>query len=222
MAAVSARPVDGAAVRDTGPAASEAPAAAVVDADPQAALEAALDRAALAAREAGIEPDDALGIWAESLRTASRLLVACVIRSEASMRAAVAQAADAAQEDRKRMNAATEHCRTATLKLEATFGTLQARADNLMTQAISSMADRVADKAGDHMVIVERSHNLRVLWRSSGLAALLLVAMAGVGWWLHGYSDRDADALLAACRTGAVQDRTSGEYYCPYGALPPP
>ena len=41
---------------------------------PLAALEAALDRAALAAREAGIEPDDALGGWAACLRNSQHFI----------------------------------------------------------------------------------------------------------------------------------------------------
>ena len=121
---------------------------------PLAALEAALDRAALAAREAGIEPDDALGVWAASLRAATHALAALMERGEAWMRATVADVADAAKADRERMRAATEHCRATTQKLEATFGTLQARADNLMTQAIASMAERVADKASVRISLI--------------------------------------------------------------------
>lgn len=129
---------------------------------------------------------------------------------------------EVAMAEKSAMKAATEQCRATTLKLEATFGTLQARADNLMTQAIASMADRVADKASERMVIVERRHNRIVLWRAGAAIAAVLLAMTVLGWVARARLDRPATAMLAACSATVVQDKASGEFYCLFGRAPPP
>lgn len=129
---------------------------------------------------------------------------------------------EAAKEDRAAMKKATEHCIAETLRLEATYDTMQIRADHLMTQTIESMADRFADKMHERTVIVEKRHNRWVLWRTGALIAAVLLSVLGAGVAWRAYLDRAATGMLERCATTVVQDRTTGQFYCPYGYTPPP
>jgi hypothetical protein len=187
-----------------------------------AVLEAALAEMDLAARAAGVEPDETLGVWIRSVRSAMACNIGCMERIETRLGAHVAAFAEAAKEDRVAMKKATDHCIAETLRLEATYDTMQIRADHLMTQTIESMADRFADKMRERTVIVEKRHNRWVLWRTGALIAGVLLSVLGGGVAWRAYLDRAATEMLERCATTVMQDRTTGQFYCPYGYTPPP
>jgi len=187
-----------------------------------AALEAAVTDMNKAATAAGVEPDGPLGSWMMSLQLAMRCNAAIAEQSERRMKNRIDGLVDGAKEERAAMKAATQHCEAQTLRLIAAGETLRRRADNQMAQTIESMADQVAHRMRERMVIVEERHNRFVLWRTGVLIAVVLLTAAGGGFGFRAYVDRRATTMLERCMTSAVLDPTSNLFYCPYGRSPPP
>jgi hypothetical protein len=182
-------------------------------------LRAALDRMDRAARAAGVENDDALGAWIASLKAALECSATIALTGEARVHAAIAALEGAAREDRLRMRQATERCTAETLKLERTFGTMEMRSHNMATQIIQSMANQVAEKMRDRVVIVERQHNRIALWRRAAVLTALVLVIFGVGSATMRYIDRQALELWGSCITHPLIDPKTGQQYC---ALGPP
>ena len=124
----------------------------------------------------------------------------------------------AAAAERAAMKAATEHCRSVTQKLESTFGTMEVRAHNLVTQTIHSMADRVAEQMRDRMVIVERRYNRIALWRRAGVLTAAVTAIFLVGFVAAEYSDRDATNLMDRCLAHPLVNAQTGGLVCDVGS----
>jgi len=184
-------------------------------------LQAALDSMDRAGRAAGVEPDEALGAWIATLKVALECSATVVLAGEARIQAAIAALESAAREDRLRMRQATDRCTAETLKLERTFGTMEVRAHNLVTQTIHSMADQVAAKMRDRMVIVERQHNRIAVWRRAGVLAMAVVTIFGVGFAVARYNDSNAVDLLARCLAHPFVDTQTGGLVCEVGSARP-
>lgn len=131
---------------------------------------------------------------------------------------AVAAFEGAAREDRLRMRQAAERCNAETLKLEKVFGTMEIRAHNMVTQVIETMADQVADKMRDRMVIVEREYNRHALWRRAGVLLAAVLVIFGVGCGVMRYADRHAVGLWNHCIENAYTDPKTGGQWCNVGA----
>jgi hypothetical protein len=119
------------------------------------------------------------------------------------------------------MKKATERCTAETLKLERMFGTMEVRSHNLVTQTITSMADRVAEQMRDRMVIVERRHNRIALWRRAGVLAATVVGIFLVGFAAAEYSDHDATDLMDRCMAHPFVNTQTGGLVCEVGSPRP-
>jgi hypothetical protein len=116
--------------------------------------------------------------------------------------------------ERTAMKAATEHCVATTQKLEATYGTMEIRSHNLMTQTIHTMAGQVADRMREQMVIVERRHNRVALWRRAGLLTAVVILIFGLGFGAARYADQEGVALLDRCLAHPLMDSQTGGLLC--------
>jgi hypothetical protein len=201
---------------DTAPKTAETPAPPVSAAGQ---LKVALAQIEKAARMAGIEPDDPLGIWIDSLRAGLQLFADLSVESEARVFTALGGLKEAALEDTRRMKAAVAECDAATRKLQATYGTMETRVNNLIAQTIASMAGQVADQMRDQMVIVERRHNRVVLWKRAGFLAVIVVAIFGGGFGAARYVDQPAVRLLNQCLAHPLEDSQTGSLLCSMDTL---
>jgi hypothetical protein len=184
-------------------------------------LRAVLDRMDKAAGSAGVEREGVLGVWVETLKTALECSATVTLEGEARIRAVVTALECAAREDRQRMKQATEKCTAETLKLERTFGTMEVRAHNLVTQTIHSMADRVAEQMRDRMVIVERRHNRVALWRRAGVLTGAVAAIFAIGFAAAEYSNSNATSFLDRCMAHPFVNTQTGGLVCEVGSPPP-
>ena len=200
--------------------ARDAPPTAMLPPVPEglADLRTALDNMDSAARAAGVEPDEPLGTWIGTLKVALESSATVTLGGEARIQAALAGLENASREDRLRLKQATERCAAETLKLERTFGTMEVRSHHLVTQTIHSMADQVAERMRDRMVIVERRHNRVALWRRAGVLTAAIVVIFGVGFATARYSDRDAVSLLDRCLAHPFVNTQTGGLVCEVGA----
>lgn len=201
--------------------ATAAPSSATPDPGALVELRAALDRMDRAACAAGVERDEPLGTWIETLKTALELSASVALGGEARIQVALASLESAGREDRLRMKQATERCTAETLKLERTLGTIEIRAHNMVTQTIHSMADQVAEKMQDRMVIVERRHNRVALWRRAGVLTVVVVAIFAVGFAAAEYNDRNAISLLDRCMAHPFVNTQTGGLVCEIGVPRP-
>lgn len=140
------------------------------------------------------------------------------VRREAEVVKGMRQAAEASIALMKR---ATERCNAETLKLERTFGTLEIRSHHFVTQTVQSMADQVAEKMRDQMVIVERRHNRIVLWRRAGFLTAVVVAIFIAGFAAARYGDSDTLSMMNRCLAHPFVDTGTGGLVCEVGAPRP-
>jgi hypothetical protein len=182
--------------------------------DPLLKLRAGLDSMEKVARAAGIEADEPLGVWIGTLKFALEHSIQVSLGGEERVLAVVAELREVAREDRRRMKAAVELCEAATQKLEATYGTMEIRSHNMMTQTIHSMAGQVADRMREQMVIVERRHNRVALWRRIGLLTAVVVLIFGLGFGAARYADQAGVGLLDRCLAHPLLDSQTGELLC--------
>lgn len=116
--------------------------------------------------------------------------------------------------EKKRMRDAVDECDAATRKLQATYGTMEIRVNNLIAQTVASMAGQVAEQMRDQMIIVERRHNRVVLWKRAGLLSAMVAVIFGVGFGAARYADRPAVRLLDQCLAHPLQDAQTGGLLC--------
>jgi hypothetical protein len=185
---------------------------------PTEVLRDALQKMDRAARAAGIEPGEPLAVWIGTLKVALEYSIQVSLGGETRVLSALRELREVAREDRLRMKAAVELCEAATQKLEATYGTMEIRSHNLMTQTIHSMAGQVADRMREQMVIVERRHNRVALWRRAGLLTAVVILIFGVGFGVARYADQAGVALLDRCLTNPLVDSQTGGLLCALGA----
>lgn len=196
---------------EAAPQTTEAPAPPV---SAREQLKVALARIEKAARGAGIEPDDPLGIWIDSLRAGLQLFADLAIESEARVFTTLGGLKEAALEDTRKMKAAVAECDATTRKLQATYGTMETRVNNLIAQTVASMAGQVAEQMRDQMVIVERRHNRVVLWKRAGFLTAIVAVIFGVGFGASRYVDRPAVRLLDQCLAHPLEDTQTGSLLC--------
>jgi len=184
-------------------------------------LRGALDRMDRAARAAGVEEDDALAAWIATLKAALECSATITLEGEGRIRGFLAALEIVTREDRLRMKQATERCTVETLKLERMFGTMEVRSHNLVTQTIHSMADQVAERMRDRMVIVERRHNRIALWRRAGVLTAAVAVIFLVGFVAAEYSDRGAITLMDRCMAHPFVNSDTGGLVCDVGSPRP-
>jgi hypothetical protein len=119
------------------------------------------------------------------------------------------------------MKKATERCTAETQKLEAAFGTMNLRAQHLVTETIHSLANQVAEQMRDRMVIVERRHNRVALWRRAGLVTGVVVAIFVVGFAAAEYNDSNATSFLDRCMAHPFVNTQTGGLVCEVGSPKP-
>jgi hypothetical protein len=181
------------------------------------ALSVALDGMERAARTAGIDPDEALGLWIRTLRIAMECNATVVQENAREMHATIAGIKEVTAADHKRLQAAIAASEAQTRKIEASVSSIDVRAHNLLTQTIDRMAAEVAGKMRERMVIVEERHNRFVLWRTGAFIAAVLLAAIGGGYVWRAYSDQTATTLLERCTASPFQDPSTGQLYCQFG-----
>jgi hypothetical protein len=181
-------------------------------------LRVALEDMDRAARAAGVEDGDPLAACITCLKAAMECSAAITLEGEARVHAAVAAFEGAAREDRLRMRQATQHCNAETMKLDKMFGTMEIRSHNMVTTVVETMANQVADKMRDRMVIVERQYNRRALWRRAGVLLAAVLAIFSVGCGVMRYADRHAVRLWDQCFEHPYSDRETGAQWCNVGA----
>jgi hypothetical protein len=116
------------------------------------------------------------------------------------------------------MKKATERCNAETMKLNKMFGTMEIRSHNMVTTVVETMANQVADKMRDRMVIVERQYNRRALWRRAAVLLAAVLAIFSVGCGAMRYADRHAVRLWDKCFEHPYSDRVTGAQWCDVGA----
>jgi hypothetical protein len=147
----------------------KSPGDGVVQGDPVpqpdglAALRAALTKMDKAAVRAGIDPEDALAGLLEAIRAVMDRSAEITLAREARISETVAALTAANEAERLAMRSAADRCRAETQKLDKYSSALEVRAENLVTQTITSMSNKVAEEIKKRSVIVERQYNRRRL-----------------------------------------------------------
>lgn len=177
------------------------------------ALRSALSDLDKASRIAGVGPEDPMGAWMICVKALLECSAEITLAREARITETVAALTAANEAERLALRSAADRCRAETQKLDKYSSALEVRAENLVTQTITSMSNKVAEEIKKRSVIVERQYNRRRLWeRAFGIAAVMLVIF-GAGLAAMRYEDGTAVALLNGCETHPFAD-PSGTMYC--------
>jgi hypothetical protein len=178
--------------------------AAVIEDGSSADVEAAAARMRVAAAREGIGPGTPLGEFVAAVGDLARHLAATVERVGRDLRDASAQAAEAAQAQAR--------------KLDAAVRGMEARAAQLHVETVERLTPAIAEAVRGAVVIRERRHNRAANAASAfGLATLALALVVG-GWRPRGRADAPALDLRERCLRETVKD-PQGRLYCPVEAL---
>lgn len=131
--------------------------------------------------------------------------------------AKVTEAQKVADAQVERVNASIEASRLATRKAELEVERRRVDAEHLQNKVVGEIIEKVDRHLAEPIVIKERSRAGSIQKRDWFLAAMVALAVFGVGYGLRAWQDQDAVRFLRGCMKDAQAAR-DGTLYCRMGS----